>query len=240
MKRSAFKMWLIGEDTNVEVKDEWIKKKLQSIEPGKKILDAGAGELKWKSYCKHLEYTSQDFAQYDGKNNDVGLQSENWNYHDIDIVSDITEIPVPDQTFDAVLCTEVLEHVPNPNKALEELVRITKRGGVLILTAPFCSLTHMAPYHFCTGFNKYWYEENLKKCGCEIEECTRNGDFYSWLRQEIIRMPWVSKKYLNNNSILVKMRCALFAHFIKKYINMENESGELLCFQYLIVAKRIE
>lgn len=239
MNRNRFKKWLLGEDTNVEVKDAWIKQKLQEIDKGKSILDAGAGELKWKEFCRHLKYTAQDFAQYDGKKNEVGLQSEDWNYHNIDIVSDITGIPVEDETFDAVLCTEVLEHVPDPNKALKEIIRVTKTGGVLILTAPFCSLTHMAPYHFCTGFNKYWFEANLADYGCEIVECRRNGDFYSWVRQEIIRMSWVTKKYKNKNSIILKMRCALFAHYLKKYIKTDDESGELLCFQYLIKAKRV-
>jgi len=168
-----FKEWVIGKNTNVETKDEWIKQKLFELEEGKSILDAGAGELKWKSHCAHLNYTSQDFAQYDGNNNDTGLQIKEWKYPQIDIVSDITSIPVDKESFDVVLCTEVFEHVPNPNKALEELIRVTKIGGKLILTAPFCSLTHMAPYHFCTGFNQYWYKEILEQNGCVIEECLK-------------------------------------------------------------------
>lgn len=235
-----FKEWLIGKNTNIETKDKWLKQKLSEIEHGKSILDAGAGELRWKEYCTHLQYTSQDFAQYDGKNNNIGLQSENWTYPHIDIVSDITEIPVENESFDAVLCTEVLEHVPDPNKALRELIRVTKIGGVLLLTAPFCSLTHMAPYHFCTGFNLYWYKDNLEKYGCEIEEYTRNGNFYSWIHQEITRMPFVTKKYGGRAGIFLKLRCAMFAHFLKKFMLTEDRSGELLCFQYMIVAKKIK
>ena len=129
MLKSKFRNWLLGKDTVNETKDVWIKSKLAELESGKSILDAGAGTLKWKPYCSHLKYTSQDFAQYDASSS-VGLQADNWEYPKLDIISDITDIPVPDESFDAVLCSEVLEHLPNPNAALHELVRVTKRGGV--------------------------------------------------------------------------------------------------------------
>lgn len=128
MRKTKFRDWLLGKDTCDPNKDAWIKKQLAKLESGKSILDAGAGTLKWKPFCSHLKYTSQDFAQYDASS-DVGLQSEGWEYPKLDIVSDITNIPVPDESFDAVLCTDVLEHLPNPNAALQELVRVTKRGG---------------------------------------------------------------------------------------------------------------
>lgn len=46
---------------NEERRNEWIEKQLKSIPDGLRILDAGAGELRWKKFCSHLEYVSQDF-----------------------------------------------------------------------------------------------------------------------------------------------------------------------------------
>jgi len=52
---------------------------------------------------------------------------------------DVTEIPYPDESFDWVLCNHVLEHVPDDAKALRELYRVLKRGGLAILQTPFAS-----------------------------------------------------------------------------------------------------
>ncbi|MEM8561678.1 MAG: class I SAM-dependent methyltransferase [Pseudomonadota bacterium] len=52
------------------------------------------------------------------------------------ILSDCDPIPVADATGDLVICTEVLEHVPDPAMFLAELVRITKPGSKLLLTVP--------------------------------------------------------------------------------------------------------
>jgi len=116
------------------------------------------------------------------------LQTKGWDTSRIDLVSDITEIPAPDASFDAILCSEVLEHVPEPGHALDEFTRLLKPGGVLILTAPFASNVHMAPYHFCSGFSKYWYQHHLEQRGFEIEPLVANGDWYALLRQEISRL----------------------------------------------------
>lgn len=137
----------------------WLKQALSALPKGSRILDAGAGELKNRRYCGHLEYVSQDFCQYVGAAGDMldeGLQANGWDTSRIDLVGDITAIPASDASFDAILCSEVLEHVPEPTHALDEFARLLKPGGVMILTAPFASVVHMAPYHYCSGFSKYW------------------------------------------------------------------------------------
>ena len=146
-------MKMIGNDTD-EIRVKWVIEALSNIPKGFSILDVGAGELKFKKYCKHLNYTAQDFCEYTGVGDNTGLQTADWDVSSIDIVSDINQIPIEGQTMDVVLCTEVLEHVPDAVSALKEFSRIIKPGGVLLLTAPFSSLTHFAPYHFC-GYNKY-------------------------------------------------------------------------------------
>jgi len=109
-----------GKDCD-KYRNQWVKLKLSEISDGLRILDAGAGECQYKSFCKHLDYVSQDLSLYDGLGDNAGLQTRSWNLVSIDIKCDIVDIPVPSESFDIVLCTEVLEHVPDPVAAVKEL-----------------------------------------------------------------------------------------------------------------------
>jgi ubiquinone/menaquinone biosynthesis C-methylase UbiE len=173
----------------------WIQKTLARIPAGWSLLDAGAGERRFQKFCSHLRYTSQDFAQYDGAGDGRGLQTERWDQSSLDIVSDITAIPRDDGSFDAIMCTEVFEHIPDPLAALAEFGRLLRPGGVLLLTAPFCSLTHFAPYHYATGFSRYWYRAHLPARGFEIVELEENGNFFEYLAQELRRLRGVADRY---------------------------------------------
>src|SRR5438874_2082020 len=106
----------------------WVGRALARVPAGWRVLDAGAGERQYEKFCGHLRYVSQDFARYDGAGNGAGLQTGGWDRAGLDLVCDITAIPEPDGAFDAVLCTEVFEHLPDPLAALRELSRLTRRG----------------------------------------------------------------------------------------------------------------
>lgn len=225
----------IGKD-NDQNRERWIIEKLGCIKKGKKILDAGAGELRFKPYCRHLEYTSQDFCQYDGSGKS-GLQTGTWDTSQIDIVSDIVDIPVQNDSFDAILCSEVLEHIKNPILAIKEFSRILKTGGELILTAPFCSLTHFAPFHYCTGFSIYWYREVLKESNLIIQEETCNGNYFSYLAQELRRLESVGIMYSNYELLpRDKQLITNTLGLLERMNDSNNESGELLCYGWQVVA----
>jgi len=172
---------------NAATRDAWVAEALAALPSGARLLDAGAGECQYKKHCGHLKYVAQDNAVYDGKG-DAGLQTGNWDFSQVDIVSDILNIPEPDASFDAVLCTEVLEHLPDPVRALDEMARLLRPGGMFIITAPFWSLTHFAPYHYATGFNRYFYEFHLNRLGFNIVEMTPNGNFFECVGQELRRV----------------------------------------------------
>ena len=77
---------------------EFIKDAAHKITKGSKVLDAGAGPCRFKPLFLHCDYKAQDFAKYQGSDHSYG---------ELDYVSDITNIPVPDKSFDWILCTEV-------------------------------------------------------------------------------------------------------------------------------------
>ncbi len=217
----------------------WLEKTLRSIPTGLRILDAGAGELGNKKYCTHLKYVSQDFCQYDGTGDQKALQTEKWDTTRIDIISDITKIPEPDQSYDVILCSEVLEHLPDPNGALNEFQRLLKKDGRLIITAPFNSLTHFAPYHFSSGFNSYYYQHHFDQLGFKLESIVPNGNYFEYLAQEIHRLPEVAEKYANHKIGLVEKLILKFAlKVIYPISRKDNGSTELLCFGYHVLARK--
>ena len=222
---------------NEDKRQAWLEETLGKLPPGFKILDAGAGELRNKNFCAHLSYVSQDFNQYEGIGNKEGLQTGSWDTSNIDIISDIKAIPEDNESFDAILCSEVFEHVPDPTEALKEFSRLLKPGGTLITTAPFSSLVHFAPYHFCSGFSRYWYEYHLPNFGFEIIELTPNGDWFSLLKQEIFRFPIIIKNYRKSLWIISIIAVSFLAPILFLVKNCR-ETTELACFGWHCVAKK--
>jgi SAM-dependent methyltransferase len=229
----------IGGLSNDDARHRWVIATLQGLPAGARLLDVGAGECRYRPHCSHLQYVSQDFGEYDGSGDARGLQTETWDTSRIDIISDITAIPEADASYDAVLCTEVLEHVPDPVRALAELCRLVKPGGELILTAPFASLTHFAPYHFCSGFNSYFYRHWLPRFGLEITELTANGNYFSFLAQELKRVPDVCRRNrLGLRGLLAYPAVGLAWLLATSLSRSRPDSAELLCFGYHVRARR--
>jgi ubiquinone/menaquinone biosynthesis C-methylase UbiE len=225
--------------TNESFRHQWIEQALKNIPAGKRLLDAGAGECPYRKHCAHLEYVSQDFAQYTG-DGQTGLQTGTWDNSQLDIVSDITSIPVDDHSFDAVMCTEVLEHVPDPVSAIRELARIVKPGGTLIITAPFASLTHFAPYHFCSGFNRFFFEHHLPKLGFEITELTTNGNYFEYIAQELWRIKHVAARYSSKKvNILEKVIIHGVLFILRKLSKADKGSAELLAYGIHLTARKL-
>ena len=160
-------------------RDSWVASKARQIPEGAAVLDAGAGACPYRDLFQHCHYVTQDFCAYDGPE---------WKYGKIDYVCDISEIPVADETFDAILCTEVLEHVPEPIKVIQEFSRILKSSGQLFLTAPLGSGVHQVPYHFYGGLSPYWYHYFLPKYGFKNIIVTPNGGFFKHYGQETQRV----------------------------------------------------
>jgi SAM-dependent methyltransferase len=175
---------------NQSGRDRFVEAEAAKIAPGSRVLDIGAGSCPYRSLFTHCEYKSHDF---------IRLQPDQLlgrhGYGAIDYVSDILSIPVPEASFDVILCTELLEHVPEPILAIKEFARILKPGGRLLLTAPLGSGLHQEPYHFYGGFTPYWYHKFLKEAGFGDITTKANGGFFKHWGQESLRFaillaPW--------------------------------------------------
>jgi SAM-dependent methyltransferase len=225
---------MLHKNANEENRWNWLKKTLESSPSNYRILDAGAGELPHKILCSHLNYVSQDFCQYEGTGDQQGLQTGTWDISQIDLVCDIISIPEPDNSFDIILCSEVLEHIPDPTKALDEFSRLLKPNGKLVLTAPFASLVHFAPYHYCTGFSRYWYEYHLPLRDFEIIELNANGDWFAYCQQELTRLGGMARQrgdYLWPFAYLLNALGSVYFKF-----RGGQKADDLACFGWQCVA----
>lgn len=81
------------------------------------------------------------------------------------VVADIYQIPFKDSYFSNIVCTEVLEHVLDPSKALRELARVLKPGGVIIGTVPgrsfFWRLRFLSKKRPQEPYHRYFREHEI-------------------------------------------------------------------------------
>jgi len=166
---------------NEVCRDRWVREQLAALPRGSRVLDIGAGAAPYQSALAHCEYRTQDFAAL------LPEQLRGGSYTQVDYVCDAAAIPVADASFDVILSTEMLEHVPDPIQVAKEIGRILKPGGRLILTAPLGSGIHQEPYHFYGGYTPYWYKRFLAEAGFESIEVRPNAGFFRHFGQESLR-----------------------------------------------------
>lgn len=231
IKKTFLKKYIEGLNNENERK-VFIKKTLKSIKKNKIILDAGCGSQQYREYCSHLKYKSQDFGQYKTDLKKSFFSSnEYYSYGELDYISDIWDIEEKDNIFDAILCSEVFEHIPYPIETVKEFSRLLKKGGTLILTTPSNSLRHMDPYYFYPGFSDNWFRKILEENNFKIETINPVGDYYSWLKVEIART-------MVHKSIIAKLILlpALIYFSLK---NKNKESIQTLCMGYHVIATKV-
>jgi SAM-dependent methyltransferase len=114
------------------------------LEPGHLLLDmgAGAGRHAFESFRRGarviaLDYDAAELKDVAGLFAAMGAAGEVPDEAAAAVVNgDGTGLPFPDSSFDRIVCSEVLEHIPDLEAAVSELHRVLKPGGTMAVTVP--------------------------------------------------------------------------------------------------------
>lgn len=181
--------------------DQWVKRIAEGTRPGAVVLDAGAGECLYRPLFSHCDYRAQDLAQ-----------SPHMRYGDLDYIGDIARVQEAGETFDTILCIGVLEHIPHPIAAIQEMKRLLKRDGRLFIAAPQSSRIHQEPDHFYGGFTPFFYRYWLPAFGFDVEYIEPNCNTIEvWGIQEAAGMSAIVRKH---NRLLWLLTLPIFRVFI--------------------------
>ena len=152
----------------------FVERVAADVTAGERILDAGAGEGPYRALFGHARYVGLDDRRGDRK----------WDYAGIDLVGDLLRMPVRDAAFDAVLCTETLEHLTDPETFLRESARVLRRGGRLYLTAPLQFREHQEPHDYFR-YTRHGLKYLLDRAGLGAESIEPEGGYFRFLGDKI-------------------------------------------------------
>ena len=101
-----------------------------------------------------------------------GKRCFDFNVYNLDIVfadetniqADLLHLPIKDKALDTIVCTGVLEHARDPDKAVAEIYRVLKSNGKAFFETPFIQTVHAAPEDYSR-----WTPEGLKKLMCAFD-----------------------------------------------------------------------
>jgi len=168
----------------------FLEEQAEKLAKNVSILDAGAGECPYRPIFQQQEYQSTDMPG--------GFYATP---HDFECFLD--DITKPNNTYDALILTQVLEHVPDPWKVLQEIHRVLKPGGRLLLSVPLTAPLHGEPWHFY-HFTHHALSKMAEDTGFSIEDMEKVGGAF-WVMGKRLPSAFI-KLFKQNDPFRAKKR----------------------------------
>ncbi|MGB8216466.1 MAG: class I SAM-dependent methyltransferase [Candidatus Methanoperedens sp.] len=192
------------------------------------ILDMGCGNKPYAHIFREEKYIGIDLPV-----------SESANKEDkkADIHGSVLELPFRPNSFDTVISLQVLEHVPEPQKMLEEAYRVLKKDGCLILTAPMTWGLHEIPndYYRFTRYGLKYLAETLE---FKIVYINERCGFWGMIGQRL--SSWTYHFRGAPSSLITEMikriTCAFIQAFFLSLDRLDRQEGDTL--GYVMVARK--
>jgi SAM-dependent methyltransferase len=144
-----------------------------------RMLDVGCGDKPYEKFFR--PYVSE----YIGVEHEATFAETSASRHGRpDVVYDGRTLPFPDGAFDTVMSVQVLEHTPDPQRLIDEMARVMRADGTLILTAPFSFRLHEEPHDYFR-YSPHGLRAMLARAGLEIVDLRAQGGLFSVLAHKL-------------------------------------------------------
>ena len=194
-----------------------------------KLLDVGCGTKPYMNICNVNEY--------------IGLEIDdegNRNHSHADIFYDGKTIPFEDKEFDSILSNQVFEHVFNPNQFLQEINRVTKMGGVFLMTVPFVWDEHEQPYDYAR-YSSFGLKHILSENGFKIIEHRKSNNglevIFQLINAYILKVTMTKSIYFNLLITLILMAPVNIIGLILSKLLAKNDD---LYLDNIVLAKKVK
>ena len=213
-----------------------LKKIIKKYNFSGNLFDFGCGSKPYKQLFGNLSsYKGIDFHSFSENN---GFKKEKPDFYFSDTYLSDFILDLPDVSFDVVTAFQVLEHHKKPNLMISEIYRITKKGGHILITAPFLGGIHEDPYDY-QRYTKYGLMELFSSYDCQIIEILEQGSLFSTITMLI-------NEYIN--SLVSKGGFSLIVGlimyapmFIFQYCSLILDKifkTNKICFNYLLLVEK--
>ncbi len=181
--------------------DDFLFRQVSQLPAGSKVIDVGGLKSRKRGQFNVDKFKLQTIY--------VNLSTQ----HHPDVQGDAAALPFQTQMFDAAICTELLEHVCNPETVLRDAYRVLNRKGKLIITVPFLYPIHGDPHDFGRYTDRYWLSV-LEEIGFEEIAIERQGLYFSVLAN-FLKL-YANRMYRRPIRNLVSLPLALFQQWALK------------------------
>jgi SAM-dependent methyltransferase len=151
-----------------------LQKASREVEGGR-LLDIGCGRRPYASLFTDItHYVGIDLPS------SLSIDSDS-----PDVWASGLRLPFASGRFDVILCTQVLEHIPQPQQMVAEALRVLRTGGQLILTAPQTWGLHEEPHDYYR-FTRYGLQYLLESVGFEVTRIEARGGVFRMIGQTFL------------------------------------------------------